>query len=165
MSEMFVYSSTAPEVFAAWMEFEKVRRAFPRRVANIEEATGRRAECLDEGTGCVGLRSADADFRDGLPEGWRQARHYLVPDLRTKVGRMFAACLNEANGPERCVLPGMPDVYIDDEGVEHQPGIHLLHGTVWTTWTVPMGGKYDYSLWMESPAEAARPVTQEMSDV
>lgn len=165
MSETFVYSSTSPKVLAAWMDFEKVRRAFPQRIARIEAAVGRQTECLEDDAGCVGIRSADTDFRDGLPEGWRQARHYLVPDLRTKVGRMFADCIREASGPERCVLPGMPDVYIDDDGAEYQPGVHLLHGAVLVKWQIPMGGKYDYDLWQENSAKYARPVIQEMARV
>lgn len=172
MSDRHVYTSGANAVLAAWRDFEKTRRAFPRLVELIERATGYQAVCLN--SRFFGLQAVCGT--EPPPDGWRfsEQKRCLIPDRDTEKGRHFAARVREANGPKRCHLPGMPGGYSPEwaEGRHYEPGVRLMHGTVWMVWPFDMEGHYDRELWSErtlgnlkAAEDDARPVTQEMTRV
>lgn len=96
MSDTLVYRSTNPDTIAAARAAIAARQAIIRRRSAFSESQGGTGFRFSRWDGSmVGL-----NFDGELPKGWRPQGDYAVPDLRTKLGKEYAATMAELREPK-----------------------------------------------------------------
>lgn len=136
MSEMFVYTSSSLEVMEVWRGFDRDRRAFRDKLDVIEADTGFRPIVFAPFVTVAGLKpKRDVD----PPTGWRPLKDddfgMLVPDMRTKAGKQWAARLSATCGPMPCAVPGCPP-FLARDGVYWHPSIIIGSGHTLAVWGI-----------------------------
>lgn len=161
MSVQCAYRSTSPQVLAAFGAAQDAYRAYADAIFAVLAShviPGSRGVFNEAGFRPGAFMGVALDKAEDAPHGWRATDSHgtrmAVPDKRTAAGKAAARALKAAGCPPRLTLPGMPGTVQVGErsGIRVcQPGIRLIAGSVWVTWSTVLEAA---TAWDRRPAVA-----------
>lgn len=150
MERPVAYSSSAPEVVAAWEEFKEHKAEVAERRKAVADKYGRALMVRsdwDHGNKVAGFAMGDEPYDE---KAFKVTKYTtLEPRMSTKAGKAVAAELAELN--QRGIkFPGMPSWFFGGLRV-FAPAVFEHDGTLWLYWADEPDPPADKALWTEQP--------------